>query len=103
MANHSRESVAVQADQNYFLKKRIGTIVAYVVLGIIALYTLAPLWFLIVNSFKGQAEIINDPLGLPKSFSFSYLSKAFEEIHFLKALFITISLTFASVDRKSVV
>lgn len=97
MANQSRESVAVQADQNYFLKKKIGTVLTYVVLGIIALYTLAPLWFLLVNSFKGQAEIINNPLGLPETFTFTYLEKAFTEIHFLKALFITISLTFASV------
>lgn len=97
MANHSRESVAVQADKNYFLKKKIGRIVSYIVLGIIAVYTLAPLWFLLVNSFKGQAEIINNPLGIPKSFTFTYLSNAFKEIHFIKALFITIALTFASV------
>lgn len=97
MANQSRESVAVQADQNYFLKKKIGTILTYVVLGMIALYTLAPLWFLLVNSFKGQAEIINNPLGLPETFTFTYLEKAFTEIHFLKALLITVSLTFASV------
>ena len=97
MANQSRESVAVQADQNYFLKKKIGRILSYIVLGIIAVYTLAPLWFLLVNSFKGQAEIINNPLGVPQSFTFTYLANAFKEIHFLKALFITIALTFASV------
>jgi raffinose/stachyose/melibiose transport system permease protein len=97
MTNLSRESVAVQADQNYFLKKKISRIITYILLGIIAVYTLAPLWFLLVNSFKGQAEIINNPLGIPETFTLSYLSKAFAEIHFIKALFITMALTFGSV------
>jgi raffinose/stachyose/melibiose transport system permease protein len=97
MANYGKESVVVNGDQNYFLKKRIGTIITYVVLGIIALYTIAPLWFLVVNSFKGQAEIINNPLGIPSAFTFEYLINAINQIHFLRALFITIAITFSAV------
>ena len=97
MASHSRESVAVQADGNYFLKRKIGTIAIYVILVVVAIYTLAPLWFLVVNSFKGQAEIINNPLGLPASFTFGYLATAINEIHFFKSLGITVAITFCSV------
>ncbi|MDR2662473.1 MAG: carbohydrate ABC transporter permease [Treponema sp.] len=82
---------------NYFVKKRIGTALVYGALILLALYTLAPLWFLLVNSFKGQAEIINDPLGLPEKFDPRYIFKAMEEIHFFKALGVTALITFVSV------
>jgi raffinose/stachyose/melibiose transport system permease protein len=82
---------------NYFLKKRISTICVYVILTLIALYTLAPLWFLFVNSFKSQSEIINDPLGLPSSFKLDYILNAIKEIHFFKALGVTALITAVSV------
>jgi raffinose/stachyose/melibiose transport system permease protein len=82
---------------NYFLRKRIGTVVIYTALGFIALYTLAPLWFLLVNSFKSQAEIITDPIGLPASFSLQYIQRAMGEIYFFKALGITALITSLSV------
>ncbi len=69
----------------------------YVVLIIITLYTLAPLWFLFTNSFKGQAEIIRDPLGPPTSYSFEYIKNAIEQIHFFRSLAITFFITFFSV------
>lgn len=97
MAVKPRESVAVRGDTNYFLKKRIGYVATYVVLGMIALYTVAPLWFLVTNSLKGQAEIIRDPLGVPRAASFQYIIKATQEIHFFRSLGITFSITFVSV------
>jgi raffinose/stachyose/melibiose transport system permease protein len=97
MAYQSRESVAVTGDTNYFLKKKIKLGITYVVLILIALYTLAPLWFLFTNSFKGQADIIRDPLGPPQSFSFSYILNAISQIHFFRSLIITFLITFFSV------
>ncbi|HAF86531.1 MAG TPA: sugar ABC transporter permease [Sphaerochaeta sp.] len=82
---------------NYFLKKRLQMIGLYVVLTLIALYTLAPLWLLLVNSFKDQSEIISSPLGLPSGFTLSYLTNAVKEIHFFKALLVTASITSISV------
>jgi raffinose/stachyose/melibiose transport system permease protein len=82
---------------NYFFKKRLGLICTYIVLTLIALYTLAPLWFLLVNSFKGQADIINDPLGLPSSLNPAYIFNAVKEIHFFKALGVTALITAVSV------
>ncbi|MDR2143893.1 MAG: carbohydrate ABC transporter permease [Treponema sp.] len=78
---------------NYFLKKRIFTIAVYVLLALIAVYTLAPLWFLFVNSFKGQAEIVDDPMGLPAKFDFQYIFNAIEKINFFRALGITVLIT----------
>jgi raffinose/stachyose/melibiose transport system permease protein len=83
--------------RNYFLKRRIAQALTYTVLGLIALYTLAPLWFLLVNSFKSHEEIIASPLGLAPSFNLAYLENAMEAIHFFKALGITFVITLVAV------
>lgn len=49
-------------------------VVLYIVLTLLAAYTLAPLYFLLVNSFKSQSEIVRNPLSLPSLWDFSYLS-----------------------------
>jgi raffinose/stachyose/melibiose transport system permease protein len=79
--------------QNYFLQKKIGTAAVYLILALLAAYTLAPLWILFVNSFKGQAEIVKSPLGLPAKFDFQYILNAIDKIHFFKALGVTILIT----------
>lgn len=84
-------------NSHFFLGRRIGKVVLYLVLTLLALYTLMPVVFLIVNSFKGQAEIIRTPLALPETLTFSYLKNAFEVIHFPKALGITSLLTVLSL------
>jgi raffinose/stachyose/melibiose transport system permease protein len=81
---------------SYFLRKRIGLGLTYAVLIIIALYTLAPLWFLLVNSFKSQGEIIDNPLGFPSRLNLTYIGSAMREIHFFKALGITALITILS-------
>jgi raffinose/stachyose/melibiose transport system permease protein len=83
--------------ENYFLKKRVFTIVVYILLALIAVYTLAPLWFLFVNSFKGQSEIVDDPMGLPSKFDLQYIFNAIEKINFFKALGITVLITVFAV------
>ncbi|MDR2181463.1 MAG: carbohydrate ABC transporter permease [Treponema sp.] len=83
--------------ENYFLRKKLGLAAAYALLIIAAAYTLAPLWFLFVNSFKSQSEIVGDPLGLPSSFDFQYILRAMDEIHFFRALGITALITAVSV------
>ncbi len=84
-------------NKHYFLKKRMQMTLLYVALTLIAIYTLAPLWLLLVNSFKTQSEIISSPLGFPTSFTLSYLTNAAKEIHFFKALLVTTSITASSV------
>ena len=52
----------------------------YVVLILLSIYTLFPIYFLIVNSFKSQKEIVGSPISLPPSFDFSYLKNAAAQI-----------------------
>ncbi|MDR1388472.1 MAG: carbohydrate ABC transporter permease [Treponema sp.] len=81
----------------YFFRKKLGIAGVYVLLTAAAVYTLAPLWFLFVNSFKSQKEIIDDPLGFPARFDFQYIFRAMNEIHFFTALGITALITVLSV------
>ena len=72
-------------------------VVLYIVLTLLAAYTLAPLYFLLVNSFKSQSEIVRNPLSLPSLWDFSYLSNAAEKINFFRSLGITFLITLASL------
>lgn len=49
----------------YECEKRVSQIVLYLVLGVIAVYTIFPVYFLFVNSFKSQKEIVASPMALP--------------------------------------
>lgn len=51
-----------------------------------ALFAFMPVLFLIINSFKSQAEIIRNPLALPREFSFEYIINAFNKINYFRAL-----------------
>ncbi len=82
---------------NAFLKKKIVRVILYVVLTLLAIYTLLPMLFLLINSFKGQAEIIRNPIAPPEQFSFQYLQSAYQQIHFPRALGFTILITAASL------
>ena len=72
-------------------------IVIHVILVLLAVYTLAPLVFLLFNSFKSNNEIIASPVALPESWSFQYIANAIEKIHFFEALGITFMVTFFSI------
>lgn len=71
------------------------------VLGILgwlaAIITLFPMYIMIVNSFKGRAEIFTNTMGLPKSFDFSYYQKAMEKMNFIKALSNSLIITVISI------
>ncbi len=88
---------SLSLSKNYFARKKVALIIRYIVITLIAIYILAPLWILIVNSFKSQSDIVRDPLGLPNKFDFSYISNAVKEIHFFKSISITFYITFLSV------
>ena len=78
-------------------KRRVGQTILYIVLILIAIYTLFPVAFLIINAFKPQAEIVGSPLAFPKTWNFSYIANAADQIHFFKALGITLLVTVISV------
>jgi len=56
---------------------------------------LSPVYVMVVNSFKNRAELYENVLALPESFSFQYYVAAMEKMNFLTAfknsLFITIT------------
>lgn len=64
---------------------------------IAAAFTLFPMYIMLVNSFKGRAQIFTDTMGLPKSLDFSYYINAVEKMKFLKALTNSLLITVISI------
>ena len=58
------------------VKGKIKRALIVVILAVLAIVTIFPIWFLIVNSFKGQQEIVASPIALPKSWNLDYLKNA---------------------------
>lgn len=78
-------------------KRKIANGITYTILIIAAIYTLFPLLFLFINSFKGQAEIVSSPLLLPKSWDISYIKNALAQIHLFRSVGYTLLITIAAV------
>lgn len=64
---------------------------------IFAFITVFPIYFLAVNSFKGQQEIVASPIALPKSWNFGYLANAAKQIDLGRSLIQTILITVLAV------
>lgn len=84
-------------------KKTLSGVLIYIALFIVAGYTLFPVAFLIINSFKSQSEVVTSPLALPKGLDFNYILNAAKEINFFSSLFITFVITLLSVALITVV
>lgn len=80
---------------NHKEKIRQGIIGAVLVL--FAFVTVFPIYFLAVNSFKGQQEIVASPIALPKSWDFGYLANAAKQIDLGRSLVQTILITVLAV------
>ncbi len=78
-------------------KQKAGKALVWIVLILLAVYTFAPLIFLIINSFKSNAEIVANPIAAPSAWTAQYLRTAMEQIHFFRAIFVTFMITFLSV------
>jgi raffinose/stachyose/melibiose transport system permease protein len=81
----------------YFSVQRIQAAVRYVIMGAEALVTLSPLWILLVNSFKPQTRIIDNPIAPPEQFDFQYISNALSQLQFLKSIGFTLLITTVAV------
>ena len=75
------------------MKKR-KSVVANVLVILMAILWLFPVYIVFVNSFKNRAELYENMLAWPKSFSFEYYEKAMKKMKFVHAfgnsLFVTI-------------
>lgn len=78
-------------------KKKIGNAALYTLLGLIALYTVFPIYFLFVNSFKSQKEIVASPIALPENWNLQYIKSAAEQINLLPSVMNTLIITVVSV------
>jgi raffinose/stachyose/melibiose transport system permease protein len=85
------------AGQKYFLHRRIGTTVCLTVLIVISLVTLAPILLLVINSFKPNTGIVDNPVALPKSLDFRYIENAAHQMKFLKSIGWTLFITTISL------
>ena len=74
--------------------KKGKSVVANVLVILMSILWLFPVYIVFVNSFKNRAELYENMLAWPKSFSFEYYEKAMKKMKFLHAfgnsLFVTI-------------
>lgn len=74
--------------------KKTGKLLAELLLFCAALVFLSPIYIMLVNSFKSRAELYQNVLAFPSSFSFQFYRQAMEKMSFMTAfgnsLFITI-------------
>ncbi|MEU2202117.1 carbohydrate ABC transporter permease [Isoptericola sp. NPDC019482] len=61
----------------------VGTVLKWVVLGLVALVMVVPLYIMVINAFKPQDAIISSPLAItPDTFSLEYLQAALTSAKF---------------------
>ena len=60
-------------------RHKTGQALMHAILALVAIYTLAPLVFLIFNSFKSNNEIVDSPVSAPSSWSFQYIISAAQQ------------------------
>lgn len=66
--------------------RRTGRAISSIMLALLALLFLSPIYIMIVNSFKTRAELYDNALALPQSFSFQYFEAAMKKMNFLTVL-----------------
>ena len=76
--------------------KKIQSVILTIILYIVAIQTVFPLIFLLINSFKPQSTINSSPLTF-KDFHIKYLLNAMEEIHIVRGVCNSLILTVFSV------
>ncbi|MDR2484039.1 MAG: carbohydrate ABC transporter permease [Treponema sp.] len=82
---------------NYFMNKRAETGLRNAALAAGSLLTLAPLWLLLVNSFKPNSAIVDNPLAMPGSLDFQYILNAVKQLDYFKSIGFTFVITLIAV------
>lgn len=79
------------------MKEKISlSVIKYIVLGLFTLFFISPVFIVLVNSFKSNLFIIDNPFMLPSNESFAGINNylnGFREISFFRAFFITLFIT----------
>lgn len=84
-------------------RRRLGAIPKHALLLVFGLVTLVPLYFLLVNSFKTQAEYLTNPYGPPSDPTLGTLGDAFRGGDLLRWLGNSALFTVASVTLSTVI
>ncbi|MFD2115098.1 carbohydrate ABC transporter permease [Paenibacillus yanchengensis] len=75
-------------------KSPIYYVVAYTFLGLLTVFNIVPIFYMIVGSFKTESEYALSPFAMPEKFQFSNYTKAWEvanmDVYFLNSILITI-------------
>ncbi len=80
------------------MKVKFKAAIIFIVLGFVAAaLTLFPMYIMVINSFKGRAQIFTDTMGLPQSLDFSFYISAIEKMKFLKAISNSLLVTVISI------
>src|SRR6478609_7808290 len=74
-----------------------ATLGGEIIMAIFCAIFVIPIYYLVISTFKTQAEIIASPLGLPRSFDLSNYGRAFRSINFGQSLFNSLLITSISV------
>lgn len=77
--------------------KKSGKWLLDILLFLAALVFLSPVFIMLINSFKTRAELYENALALPTSFSFEYYKSAMEKMNFFTALGNSLYVTIISV------
>lgn len=77
--------------------KKTGKIIGEIILITFCVAYLFPIYIVLVNSFKNRAELYENILAVPKSFSFQYYQEAMVKMNFLKALSNSLIVTILSI------
>lgn len=79
-------------------KKTAVTISKYIVLGLLTIFVLLPIYYLVVTTFKTSTEAALAPMALPARFDFSAYADAFEKMQYPRAFRNTFIITLCSVS-----
>lgn len=77
--------------------KKARSILANIILICVCLAYLFPIYIIVVNAFKTRAELYENVLAFPKTFSFQYFAKAMDKMEFLNALKNSLIVTLISI------
>ncbi|MEK6988965.1 carbohydrate ABC transporter permease [Paenibacillus sp. FSL K6-1566] len=77
--------------------RKTGKWLLDIVLLLFAIVFLSPVFIMLINSFKDRAELYENALAFPSSFSFEYYKSAMEKMNFFTALGNSLYVTVVSV------
>lgn len=72
---------------------KTGKLIATILLGLVCIYTLLPIIFAFINSFKPYSEMMTSFLSFPSSLDFSNYAKAWKVANYQTSFFVSLFIT----------